>query len=115
MSVVSLKPGYAGPTRDKVENFHGAQLVFVHWEENLSFCAAITLPLPAATPFGALTGEILPSIYGADPRWKDVDLSNARWMLDGKDWVPSPGQSIGEQGVGHKSLIRFWSAPAGHG
>lgn len=113
MAVVSLNPGYEGPVRDRVENFHGAQLVYVHWEEHLNFCAAITLPLPAETPFSALTEEILPSLYQADPDWAGVDLSAARWMLDGKGWSPDPGRSIGEQSVGHKSLIRFWTAPAG--
>jgi phenol hydroxylase P4 protein len=114
MAVVSLQPGYAGPTRDKVGNFHGAQLVYVHWEEHLNFCAAITLPLPPQTPFAALTAEILPSLYKSDPAWASVDLSAARWTLDGQDWSPDQGRSIGEQGVGHKSLIRFWTAPAGN-
>lgn len=112
MAVVSLNPGYSGPTRDRRENFHGAQLVYVHWEGHLNFCAGITLPLPADTPFAALAGEILPSLYQADPDWASVDLAAARWMLDGRDWSPDPSRSIGEQGVGHKSLIRFWTAPA---
>lgn len=112
MAVLSLNPGYAGPTRDKVENFHGAQLVFVHWEEHLNFCAAITLPLPASTPFEALADNILPSLYQSDPEWKSVDLQQARWLLDGKEWEPVRGSTLGELGVGHKSLIRFWTAPA---
>lgn len=113
MAVVSLQPGYAGPVRDRVENFHGAQLVYVHWEGHLNFCAAITLPLPPQTPFAALAGEILPSLYGADPEWAEVDLGAARWTLDGADWSPDPSKALGEQGVGHKSLIRFWTTPAG--
>lgn len=113
MATASLHPNYTGPVRDKVENFHGAQLVYVHWEEHLNFCAAITLPLPPDTPFGALTAEILPSLYSSDPDWAKSDLSQARWMLDGKDWTPDPALSLGEQGVGHKSLIRFWTAPVG--
>lgn len=113
MAVASLKPGYAGPIRDKVENFHGAQLVYVHWEGHLNFCAAITLPLPADTPFGALTTEILPSLYQADPSWAGVDLADARWALDGEDWVPDATRTLGEQGVGHKSLIRFWTQETG--
>lgn len=112
MATASLNPGYTGPVRDRVENFHGAQLVYVHWEEHLNFCAAITLPLPPQTPFAALATEILPSLYEADPEWAGVDLSKARWMLDGADWTPDPALSLGEQGVGHKSLIRFWTGPA---
>jgi phenol hydroxylase P4 protein len=114
MAVASLTPGYAGPNRDRVENFHGAQLVFVHWEGHLNFCAALTLPLPPETPFGALRDEILPSLYGADPAWALEDIAGARWTLDGKAWAPVPEQSLGEQGVGHKSLIRFWTAPTGN-
>lgn len=111
MAVVSLAPGYSGLVRDRVENYHGAQLVFVHWEGHLNFCAAITLPLPPGTPFGALTSEVLPSLYKADPEWSGEALTGARWMLDGKDWSPDPAKTIGEQGVGHKSLIRFWTEP----
>lgn len=113
MPVAALNPGYSGPIRDKVENFHGAQLVYVHWEGHLNFCAAITLPLPANTPFAALAGEILPSLYQEDPAWASVDMSSARWMLDGQDWSPEADKSIGEQGVGHKSLIRFWTDTPG--
>lgn len=110
MPVVSLKPGYSGPIRDRVENFHGAHLVYVHWEGHLNFCSAITLPLPPATPFAALADEILPSLYQADPDWAGVDLAAARWTLDGEDWSPDRTLALGEQGVGHKSLIRFWTA-----
>src|SRR3546814_12905196 len=92
MAVASLNPGYAGPTRDKLENFHGAQLIYVHWEEHLNFCAAITLPLPPATPFGALTSEILPSLYAADPEWASGDLSAARWLPAATD---STGRASG--------------------
>jgi phenol hydroxylase P4 protein len=113
MATASLHPGYTGPVRDKIDNFHGAQLVYFHWEGHLNFCSAITLPLPADTPFGALTTEVLPSIYGIDLEWAEVDLGRALWMLDGEEWVPDATRSIGEQGVGHKSLIRFWTAPSG--
>ncbi|QBM78138.1 phenol hydroxylase (plasmid) [Sphingomonas sp. AAP5] len=112
MALASLNPGYSGPTRDKVENFNGAQLVYVHWEGHLNFCAGITLPLPPETPFGALASEILPSLYSADPKWRSDELETARWSLDGEDWAPDAGKTLGEQGVGHKSLIRFWTGAA---
>ena len=109
MPVASLAPGYSGPDRDIVENFHGNQLVYVHWEGHLNFCAAITLPLPPAMPVRELIEEVLPALYGVDPEWRSGELDGARWMLDGKDWVPDPARSLADQGVGHKSLIRFWT------
>lgn len=47
-----------------------------------------------------------------DPEWAEVDLSKARWMLDGADWTPDPALLLADQGVGHKSLIRFWTGPS---
>jgi phenol hydroxylase P4 protein len=35
-------------------------------------------------------------------------------MLDGENWSPSPEKSLGELGVGHKSLIRFWTQEGGN-
>jgi phenol hydroxylase P4 protein len=109
MSVLSLKPDYQGPTRDRVENFHGNVLVYVHWEEHLNFCAAITLPLAPDTPFDALVDDILPSLYSGDPAWVTIEPEGVRWVLDGNDWTPARGKTLQELGVGHKSLIRFWT------
>lgn len=115
MPVVSLAPGYSGPTRDAVENFHGNQLVYVHWEGHLNFCSAIALPLPPEMPFEALADDVIPGLYGVDPAWRGDELAGARWMLDGADWAPASGQSLAAQGVGHKSLIRFWTRAADRG
>lgn len=111
MAVTSVQPGYSGPVRDRAENFHGNQLVYVHWEGHLNFCSAITLALPPGMPFRALAEEVIPGLYSADPQWASVDLSRARWMLDGTAWNPVLDLTIGEQKVGHKSLIRFWTDP----
>lgn len=110
MPVVSLKPDYQGPIRDRIENFHGNVLVYVHWEEHLNFCAAITLPLSPDTPFDALIDQILPSLYNSDPAWMTIDANDIQWMLDGNHWAPVRGQTLRQLGVGHKSLIRFWTA-----
>jgi phenol/toluene 2-monooxygenase (NADH) P4/A4 len=32
-----------------------------------------------------------------------------RWTLDGEDFVPDMEASLGDQGIGHKSLLRFWT------
>ena len=111
MAVTSIQPNYSGPFRDRVENFHGNQLVYVHWEGHLNFCSAIALALRPEMPFRTLAEEVIAGLYGSDPQWASVDLSRARWMLDGVDWNPVPERPIGEQQVGHKSLIRFWTDP----
>ena len=109
MPVTALKPGYEGQNLDAVENFHGNQLVYLHWEKHLMFCAALAFPLPPEMPFAALVGELIPQFYGAHPDFEKIDWSEVRWTLDGEDFVPDMDASLGEQGVGHKSLIRFWT------
>ncbi|MDR3736617.1 MAG: phenol hydroxylase subunit P4 [Acidobacteriaceae bacterium] len=94
--------------RDVKELYHGNLIVYVHWEEHISFVSAFALPLPPATPFGALT-EIVASVYGPHPDFAKIDWSKVTWMIDGKAATPDLGKSIEENGVGHKSLIRFWT------
>ena len=53
MSVTAIAPDYEKYVefRDVEKNFHGNRVVYVHWEEHLSFCSAIAFPLPPAMPF----------------------------------------------------------------
>lgn len=109
MTVVALNPGYRGEVLDAVENFGGNQLVYLHWEQHLMFCAALTFPLPPEMPFGAIVGELLPQFYGPHPDFEKIDWSTVRWNVDGRDFEPDMDASISSQGIGHKSLIRFWT------
>jgi phenol hydroxylase P4 protein len=109
MPVTALAPGYTGEVLDKRENFGPNQLVYLHWEKHLMFCAALAFPFPPEMPFGAIVGEVLPQFYGAHPDFAKIDWSTVRWTLDGEEFVPDLEAPIGEQGVGHKSLIRFWT------
>lgn len=101
--------GYEIAARDKVENFHGNRLLYIHWEDHLSFCAAMAFPLPPDMPFGALIGEIMPAHYGMHPDWKSMDWTSVRWQLDGKPFTPDAAKSLTDNGIGHKSLLRFWT------
>lgn len=100
--------------RDRVENFHGNQLVYLHWEKHLLFCAAMAFPLPPQMPFAALRGELMPQFFGMHPDWAKLDWDKVEWTLDGKPFAPQLDKSLAENGVGHKSMITF-NQPGFHG
>lgn len=108
MSVVALNE-YDVEPRDLEKNFHGNRLTYIHWEDHLSFCAALAFPFPPDMPFGAILQEIIPTFYGMHPDFAKIDWAKVKWQLDGKDFTPDPAKSLGEQGFRHKSLLRFWT------
>ncbi|WP_341709797.1 phenol hydroxylase subunit P4 [Limnobacter sp.] len=107
MALVSLHPGYTGQVRDLEENFHGNRLLFVNWEHHLMFCAPMALPLPPAMPFGALVNEVLPSLYGSHPDFAKIDWSKVQWQHGREDFTPDLSKSLDENGLTHKSVLRF--------
>ena len=90
MPVKAITPDYEAHTqyRDLPSLYHGNTLVYVHWEEHVSFVAAIALPLPPQTPFGAIK-DIVADIYGPHPDWAKIDWSKVVWMIDGQKVTPS--------------------------
>ena len=100
---------HRAPARDVEANFHGNRVVYIHWEDHLSFCAAMAFPLPPDMPFGAILAEILPAHYGMHPNWEKVDWDTAYWELDGTRIEPKPDQSLDSLGVRHKSLLRLFT------
>ena len=40
MPVHAITPDYKGEVKDRLENFHGNQIVYVGWDHHLMFCAA---------------------------------------------------------------------------
>lgn len=111
MAIVALDKDYADKIeiRDRQENFHGNNVVYVHWEDHLSFCAALAFPLPPAMPFQALVSDVIGTYYKAHPDFARIDWSKVTWSVDGKPVTPDMTKSLAENGVGHKSLIRFWT------
>jgi phenol hydroxylase P4 protein len=105
MSVVALKP-YAFAPRDSRENFP-APLLYIGWEDHLSFCAPFCLPLPPDTPFGALAAAVLPGIYGWHPDFAQIDWTKVQWFKSGQPWTPDPARSLADNGLKHKDAIRF--------
>lgn len=92
---------------DAVENFHGAQLLYVGWEDHLLFCAPFAFPLPPTMPFGDLVERVLPDAFGYHPDFARIDWSEAEWFKSGQPWQPDFAKSLADNGLGHKAVIRF--------
>ena len=111
MSVVAISPDYEAHTvvRDARANFHGNIVVYVHWEKHLSFCSALAFPLPPDMPFGAFVDNVVKPHYAAHPDAARIDWDAVIWEIDQEKVSPDLGKSLQANGVGHKSLIRFWT------
>ncbi len=111
MALVAITPDYAKHVdyRDTENKFHGNQLTYVHWEEHNMFCSAIAFPLPGGMPFGAFVSEVIAPHYAAHPDAASIDWGKVEWMIDGKKATPDFDKSLTENGMKHKSLVRFWT------
>jgi len=91
---------------DLEKNFP-APLLYIGWDDHLSFCAPHCVPLPGDTPFAALTGPILASMYGAHPDFERIDWDQVQWFKSGQPWQPQRDRTLAENGLRHKDAIRF--------
>ncbi len=108
MAVQALQPGYTGEVKDRVELFHGNQLIYIGWDQHNMVCAPIALPLPPGMPFGALVEQVLPTTaYAAHPDWPKIDWSKVEWLKSSAPFKPDFGKSLADNGLGHKALVRF--------
>jgi phenol hydroxylase P4 protein len=107
MPIVALKPGYSGPVQDTEDKFHGNQLLYICWDEHLLFCAPVALALPPSMPFVALVSQVLPGIYSSHPDFAAIDWSEVVWMNAGQPFEPHHEKSLADNGLVHKSVIRF--------
>ncbi len=98
---------YRFEPKDTEDKFHGNQLVYVGWDQHLMFCAPHCVPLPPDMPFGALVREVLPGMYDSHPDWAQVNWDQVEWIVDNKPFQPDMEKGLRDQGIGHKSLIRF--------
>ena len=105
MAVAALTT-YEFPAKDTADKFP-APLLYIGWEDHHLFCSPVCLPLPAETPFGALSQAVLPGVYGAHPDFARIDWNAVEWFKSGEPWQPDPARSLAENGLGHKDVIRF--------
>ncbi|WP_372833605.1 phenol hydroxylase subunit P4 [Pontibacterium sp.] len=107
MAVKAITPDYKGEVLDKFENFHGNQVVYVGWDHHLMFCAPFAYPVPPEMTFETLRSEVMAEAFSLHPEYAQIDWDKASWMLDGETFTPQADVALKDQGVGHKSVLRF--------
>ena len=106
MPVTAIKP-YVGEVKDSVDKFHGAQLLYIGWEDHLMFCAPFAFPFPPVMRFGDITEKVLPGAFGEHLDFAQIDWAKAEWFKSGKPWTPDFNKSLADNGLKHKDVIRF--------
>ncbi len=107
MAVVAITDNYVGERKDAVENFHGNQVVYIGWDNHLMFCAPVAFALPPETKFRNLIDEVMPGAFSLHPDFGQIDWEKIQWHLNGDVFTPRRDATLAEQGVDHKSIIRF--------
>lgn len=107
MPVRAYTPNYRGEVRDRVDNFHGNQLVYVGWDHHLMFCAAFAFPVPPSLTFRQLRDQVMAEGFSPHPEWQAVNWDNTTWLLNGAPFTPALDTALIDQGIDHKSLLRF--------
>ena len=108
MAVQALKDGYKGEMKDRVELFHGNQLLYIGWDRHSMICAPIALPLSPSLRFGDLIDKVLPTTaIAAHPDWSHIDWSKVAWLNSNQPFVPDLDKSLADNGLGHKALLRM--------
>ena len=107
MTVAAITPDYTGERRDRLENFHGNQIVYVGWDQHLMFCSPVAFTLAPDTPFSTLVDEVISGAFSQHPDFAEIDWGKVQWHLNNQPFAPERDKSLIEQGVDHKSIIRM--------
>jgi phenol hydroxylase P4 protein len=107
MTVAAIIPDYTGERRDRLENFHGNQIVYVGWDYHLMFCSPVAFATPPDTLFSTLQDEIISGAFSLHPEFEQIDWKNVQWHLNAETFTPQRDATLAEQGIDHKSILRF--------
>ena len=106
MSVRALKD-YPLRVADSVDKFHGAQMLFLGWDQHLMFCAPLAWALPPDMKFGDFVAQIVPTGFGAHPDFAKIEWGKVEWLKSGQPWQPDFEKSLAENGLRHKDSLRM--------
>jgi len=107
MPVKSIAEHYTGDARDRLENFHGNQLVYVGWDKHLMFAAPFTFLVSPELTFGEFFNNVVAPAFDLHPKWRDVNISAIQWLLNGSAFEPILDASLHSLSIDHKSLLRM--------
>ncbi len=104
MSVNALYD-YKFEPRDKVENFHGMQLLYVYWPHHLMYCSPFAMLVQPDMTFGAFVDEVLKPATADHPDAPQADFLVAEWQLNGEPFTPDASATLKDCGIDHKSML----------
>lgn len=107
MSVRAITQDYHGEIKDAQENYHGQVMVFIGWDHHLLFCSAKAFALSPDMLFSEVIEKVMPEAFGQHPEFGAVQWQNAQWFLNREVFQPDFSRSLADQGITHKSMIRF--------
>lgn len=99
---------YPEKITDEVENFNGNQLLALDWDDHRGLGGAPSLvALAPSMLFSSVLSDVMPGLFSAHPDWASIDWKMVKWVLDGQVFQPNADASLKDNGIGHKSFIRF--------
>ncbi|MBS0352921.1 MAG: phenol hydroxylase [Proteobacteria bacterium] len=94
--------------RDRVDNFHGQQLLYVGWDHHTMICAPIALLVSPELHFGELIDSLLPaSAFALHSEWPQIDWAHVEWLHADRPFTPERDATLKAQGIGHKAYLRL--------
>ena len=98
---------YRFASRDALENYHGRQLLYIHWEQHRMFSRPFVLALAPATLFADIVQTHIAGCYSYHPDFALIDWAAVVWRNGSTVFQPDAQRSLADNGIGHKDLIRF--------
>lgn len=102
---VDARYDYKFEPKDKLENFHGMQLLYVLWPDHLMFCSPFALLVSPDMTFRALIEEVLKPATAAHPDSAKANFLEAQWLLNDEPFTPDANASLKDNGIDHKSML----------
>ncbi|AZT82485.1 phenol hydroxylase [Marinobacter sp. NP-4(2019)] len=104
MSVNALYD-YKFESRDKVENFHGMQVLYIYWPHHLMFCSPVAVMVSPDMTFGDFLEQVLKPAFASHPDSAKADFVKAEWKLNDEPFTPVMSATMKDSGIDHKSML----------